>query len=202
MEPGIVIYARLELGMVSLKIVFNIVWLQPSIIVHLILNVNCIHIDCQVWYYIVNVFFYWLLCSWVLYVRVCVCTCDYVYVGVHAYSHWGWRVLVAGRFINVCVSRRVFITCLRNHVHGCMYAYIKKMLYYLIITKFTVTECKSHFFLLMFLLKITNWYKTKSVLISGWLPWLCLGVLHASDPCILVKVSCHIFVCFLCFFFR
>ena len=29
MDPEIVIYARLELGMVSLKIVFNIVKLQP-----------------------------------------------------------------------------------------------------------------------------------------------------------------------------
>ena len=60
----------------------------------------------------------------------------------------------------VCVSRRVFDyvytnTCmytntwLRMHVHGCI-------LYYIMITKFTVTGCSSQFFLVMYLLKVTN----------------------------------------------
>ena len=57
-------------------------------------------------------------------------------------------------------------TWLPMHVHGCMYAY-KQMLYYIMITKLTVAECNSPFLLLMYLLKVTNGNKSKSVLNSG-----------------------------------
>ena len=109
-----------------------------------------------------------------------VCMCMFIYIDVYGSSPWNWRVLNfckvalwhflalgAGRFIYVCKSRRVIDyvhtnTWLYILIHGCACMcmgacmHTNKMLYYIMITKFTVTECNSHLFLLMYLLKETK----------------------------------------------
>ena len=115
----------------------------------------------------------------IMYVSMYVCACSHIYLC--GSSPWGWRVLNC-HFCKVALWHLLPHTI---HVCACMCMgacmHLNKMLYYIMITKFTVTECNSHFFLLMYLIKITHWYKTKSVLTSGWLTWLCSDGLHASD---------------------
>ena len=66
------------------------------------------------------------------------------------------KVIYMCMFEPACTLIHVYTnTWLRMHVHGCMYAY-KQMSYYIMITKFPVTEYSSQFFLLMYLSKVTN----------------------------------------------